>query len=196
VVVLTTRAGLVGLGVPAVLTNRPVAVKRLGGVLAGNEFLAGAALLGGGDMVVVVEPNGIELAGVVAVDRPLVAVVDDSRAVRQLLAATLASGGFEVETVADRSALFDLLAARAVELVVVDFHLDDDDGISLAATLADRYPDLPVVMLSGVAGDHEEAAARQVGVQDVFHKAGLGDGGFLESIRRLVGGAVPEEVSA
>ncbi len=196
VVVLTTRAGLVGLGVPAVLTNRPVAVKRLGGVLAGNEFLAGAALLGGGDMVVVVEPNGIEVAGVGALDRPLVAVVDDSRAVRQLLAATLASGGFEVETVGDRSALFDLLAARDVELVVVDFHLDDDDGISLAAALADRYPELPVVMLSGVAGDHEEEEARRVGVRDVFHKAGLGDGGFLESIRRLVDQAVPEEVSA
>lgn len=188
VVVLTTRAGLVGLGVPAVLGNRPVAVKRLGGVLAGNEFLAGAALLGGGDMVVVVEPNGIETVGVgPGGERPLVAVVDDSRAVRQLLAATLASGGFDVEALPDRSGLVDLLERRPVQALVLDFHLDDDDGVSLAAAIGEAHPELPIVLLSGVAGPEEQEAARAVGVREVFDKAGVGDGTFIEAVRRLVG---------
>ncbi len=197
VVVLTTRAGFVAMGVPAVLSSRLVAVKRLAGVLSGNEFLAGAALLGGGDMVVVVEPNGIEAVGVrVGPDRPTIAVVDDSRAVRQLLAATLASGGFEVESMSDRSELMDLLAKRSIQAVVLDFHLDHDDGVSIAAALGDQYPDLPVVLLSGVAGETEKEAARRVGVREVFDKNGLGDGAFLESLRRLVAGdPVPEEAT-
>lgn len=188
VVVATTKAGLVGLGVPAVLSSRLVAVKRLGGVLAGNEFLAGAALLGGGDMVMVVEPNAIETVGLGAgQDRPLVVVVDDSRAVRQLLSATLASAGFDVEAVADRRSLLAVLDRRSAEAVVVDFHLDEDDGVSLAAAVADAYPDLPVVMLSGVAGESEKRAARAVGVRDVFEKAGVGDGTFVDAIRSLIG---------
>jgi chemotaxis protein histidine kinase CheA/CheY-like chemotaxis protein len=188
VVVATTKAGLVGLGVPAVLSSRLVAVKRLGGVLAGNEFLAGAALLGGGDMVMVVEPNGIETVGLGAgQDRPLVVVVDDSRAVRQLLSATLASAGFDVEAVADRRSLLAVLDRRSAEAVVVDFHLDEDDGVSLAAAVADAYPDLPVVMLSGVAGESEKRAAREAGVRGVFEKAGVGDGTFVDAIRSLIG---------
>ena len=50
----------------------------------------------------------------------------------------------------------------------------------------DRYPELPVVLLSGVAGEDEKEAARKVGVRQVFDKSGLGDGAFLESLREVV----------
>ncbi|MDH3308526.1 MAG: ATP-binding protein, partial [Acidimicrobiia bacterium] len=58
-VVLTTRLGLVGLGVSGIEGTRQVAVKGIGPILGGTPYLTGAALLGGGEVLVVVEPNGL-----------------------------------------------------------------------------------------------------------------------------------------
>lgn len=194
VVVVATRAGPLALGVPEVLSNRLVAVKRLGGVLAGTDFLAGAALLGGGDIVVVVEPAGLGSVSRVpaGVERPLVVVVDDSRAVRQLVAATLVSQGLDVVAVPDRAGLKEALVKRTPSAVVLDYHLDGDDGASLAASLAHHHPDVPVVLLSGVADDDEQEAARAAGVRAIFRKSTLGDGSFADELLKVVMAGRPD----
>lgn len=195
VVVVATRFGLLALGVPEVLSNRLVVMKRLGGALAGNDLLAGAALLGGGDLVVVIEPGVLGSSATVRHERIPVIVVDDSRAVRQLVAASLVSEGFEVLAVPDRAGLLAAVAERRPAVVVLDYHLADDDGVRVAAALLERHPDLPVVLLSGVADPEQRQAALQAGVRAVFEKSAITDGSFAAVLRAVIEGADVTEVA-
>ncbi|MGH8928936.1 MAG: hybrid sensor histidine kinase/response regulator, partial [Acidimicrobiia bacterium] len=100
-VILTTRSGQVAVAVGEVLGRRRVAVKALGPILGGSRNITGAALLGGGEVMVVVDPNYLgELARHQQMQpepRRRILVVDDSAGVRQLIAATLSGRGFDVQ---------------------------------------------------------------------------------------------------
>ena len=97
VIVLSSPVGPVALTVPAVIGQQQVAAKELGPLIGGAPHLTGAALLGGGDVVVLVDPSRLaervrELP--LTIDsRPVVLVVDDSQGARQVVAASLTSSG-------------------------------------------------------------------------------------------------------
>ena len=95
--VINTRFGLVAITVSELIDRRRVAVKNLGPILEGPGHVTGAALLGGGQVLVVLDPNFLgylakRRPGLVG-HRPRILVVDDSAGVRQLLSATLNGAG-------------------------------------------------------------------------------------------------------
>ena len=77
-------------------------------------------------------------------------LVEDDQLVRRSLTRWLISDGFEVIAVADgQEALSVLKAAGDIACVVSDISMPGIDGEPLAARLADQYPNLPVVLVSG-----------------------------------------------
>jgi FixJ family two-component response regulator len=79
----------------------------------------------------------------------IVAVVDDDRAVLQSLESLLESVGYIVRLFASAEAL---LASDSVSLtvcVISDIGMPGMNGIALKALLLQRYPDLPVILITG-----------------------------------------------
>ena len=190
VVLVTTRAGLVALTAPEVMGARQIAVKALGPLLQGLPHLTGAAVLNGTDVVVMLEPNRLEerartLPAIIG-PRARVMVVDDSPGVRKLLAATLASHGFETIVAAGVREALGSLESERIDGLVVDYSMPGHDGLELVARVRQASPGLPIIMVSAVAGSDVQARARQAGVDVYFDKSDLRKGALAATLQALV----------
>ena len=190
IVVLSTRLGPVALTVPKVEGRRQVAVKGLGPVLAGSPHLAGAALLGGGEVVVVVDPD--QLADRVrsvprpVKQRPRVLVVDDSQGVRQLVGAALSGQGFDVVVASGAAEALDELVRSDFDALVVDYQMPGPDGVELVDEVRAGSRSLPVIMVSAVATAEDQDRAWKAGVDAYLDKFDLRKGALVDTLRSLL----------
>jgi chemotaxis protein histidine kinase CheA len=191
-VIVSTRSGLVAGGVGEVLGRRRVAVKALGPILGGSRNITGAALLGGGEVMVVVDPHYLgEFARhhQTEIDRRWkVLVVDDSAGVRQLIAATLSGRGFEVHVAENARDAVMALASSPVDVLVVDYAMPRSNGVELVRALRAGNVTIPIVMVSGVASPQEQAAAWEAGVNAYLDKSDLRLGALISTLRSLLEG--------
>lgn len=107
---------------------------------------------------------------------PRVLVVDDDPRVGRLVRLTLEMEGIAVVAAATLAEARPLLEAD-LRAVVLDRRLPDGDGLDLLADLAERCPDVPVVVFSALdADDREPPGVRRVPKSDVgalFEALGL-----------------------
>jgi signal transduction histidine kinase len=106
-------------------------------------------------------------------DVATVLVVEDNPGDARLTELALQRAGVSRVLHADRLAsAVDLLEERTVDAVLLDLHLPDvhrsTDGVEL---LTARFPDIPVVVLTGSVGEDSGPAAVAVGAQDFIGKA-------------------------
>ncbi len=189
--VISTRSGLVAVTVSELVDRRRVAVKNLGPILDGAGHITGAALLGGGQVLVVLDPNFL---GVVArqrptavEDRPRVLVVDDSAGVRQLLSATLNGAGFDVEVAGSAREAILAMAGNGFDAMVVDYSMPRSNGVELVRAMRAAEIRVPIIMVSGVANPEEKAAAWEVGVDAYLDKFDLRHGVLTKTLKQLLG---------
>ena len=189
-VVLSTRHGPVAVAVGEVLGRRRVAVKALGPILGGARNLTGAALLGGGEVLVVVDPNYLgELARrqeTTPERHRRILVVDDSAGVRQLISATLAARGYEVEVASSAKEAVIAVASGRFDALVVDYAMPRSNGVDLVRALRAGNVTIPMVMVSGVANADEQAAAWEAGVDAYLEKSDLRQGALVATLRSLL----------
>jgi len=190
VIVLATRSGLLAVTVPRIIGRRQVAVKGLGPVLAGVPHLTGAAVLGGGEVVVVIEPNRlgdrVRSLPTPVVSRPRVLVVDDSRGARQLVGSVLTGQGFETLVAADADEGIAKLRSESFDALVVDYAMPGPDGVELVRAVRNILPSLPVVMVSAVADEKDQARAWSAGVDAYLDKADLRQGLLATTLQSLL----------
>lgn len=96
-------------------------------------------------------------------------VVDDDPGLRELLQEYLTTQGYEVEAVADGSAMEQALQRNTVNLVILDLMLPGEDGLSLARKLRARSK-LPIIMLSARGEDVDRIIGLEVGADDYLAK--------------------------
>ena len=77
-------------------------------------------------------------------------VVDDEAQIRELLCIYLMKQGFKVSTAATSEETIRFLANTAVDLVVLDIGLGEEDGLRVLASIKKAHPALKVVMLTGM----------------------------------------------
>jgi two-component system nitrogen regulation response regulator NtrX len=102
---------------------------------------------------------------------PSVLIVDDEPNIRRMVGALLGAEGFEVHDAPDAAA--GLARATEVEpdLVLLDLMMPNPtDGLDLLEKLRERYPDLPVVMMSGRAGLSDAVKATRLGAVNFLEK--------------------------
>jgi CheY-like chemotaxis protein len=189
--VINTRFGLVAITVDELIDRRRVAVKNLGPILEGPGHVTGAALLGGGQVLVVLDPNFLgylakRRPGLVG-HRPRILVVDDSAGVRQLLSATLNGAGFDVEVAAGAREALMAMANDEFEAMVVDFSMPRSNGVELVRAMRASDVKVPIVMVSGVATQDEKQAAWEAGVDAYLDKFDLRQGVLTATLRRMIG---------
>jgi two-component system chemotaxis sensor kinase CheA len=189
--VVSTRSGMVAVTVSELIDRRRVAVKNLGPILEGAGHITGAALLGGGQVLVVLDPNFL---GVVArqrprilEDKPRVLVVDDSAGVRQLLSATLNGAGFDVKVASGAREAVLAMATDGFAAMVVDYSMPRSNGVELVRAMRASDVQVPIVMVSGVATQDEKDAAWEVGVDAYLDKFDLRQGVLTKTLKQLIG---------
>lgn len=105
---------------------------------------------------------------------PRVLVVDDEPASRRLLQQALRPLGFSVETCASGAEALRIVETDPVDLLVLDFEMPEMDGAEICAQLrAHARPelaDLPIILLTGHAGESEEVRCLQAGANDFVTK--------------------------
>ncbi len=190
-VVVSTRSGLVAVAVSEIVDRRRVAVKSLGPILEGAGHITGAALLGGGQVLVVLDPNFLGIVARqrprLAEDKPRVLVVDDSAGVRQLLSATLNGAGFEVEVASGAREAMMAMATDGFDAMVVDYSMPRSNGVELVRAMRAAEVRVPIVMVSGVATAEEKKDAWEVGVDAYLDKFDLRQGVLTKTLRQLMG---------
>lgn len=88
-------------------------------------------------------------------------VVDDDDPVRVMLARLLRTQGYTVLQAAHASEARTILDTKRPDLVISDIVMPGESGIELRRGILERWPDLPVILISGYSAEGPaEFAAR------------------------------------
>ncbi len=193
VLVIQSPTGPIALAVDDVMDLHEVVTKDLGPLLSGTSVVSGVALLGAEETVMLVDPGRLadnlrDLEVRPAGPIHTVLVVDDSQGVRQVVSGVLASHGFSTVAAGSVSDALAALARNDIDALVVDFSMPRADGVALVHMVRQRYGDVPVVMLSGVASKEDRARAERAGVHAFFDKADFAKGALVDKLRELIDG--------
>ena len=190
--VVNTRSGLVAVTVSELVDRRRVAVKNLGPILEGAGHITGAALLGGGQVLVVLDPNFL---GVLARqrprpvdDRPRVLVVDDSVTSRMLNKKLLTASGFQVATANDGRAALDMVHAQHCDLVLTDIQMPQMDGYELTRRIKQdpQHSNLPVILLTTLDSQEDKKRGVEAGADAYLVKRDLSQAELVDIIEQLI----------
>ena len=100
---------------------------------------------------------------------PLILVVDDDAATRELIAEYLAEYQYRVIGAADGQTMRTILAGNVVDLVVLDLKLPAEDGMSIARELR-AQSSIPIIMLTGRRDDADRILGLELGADDYLTK--------------------------
>jgi CheY-like chemotaxis protein len=89
-------------------------------------------------------------------------LVDDEAMMRKMVKLTLQKRGFQVFDAAAGSQAIALAEQHPIDILVTDIVMDDMDGWTLAGSLTQRHPGLPVVFTSGYPVDFEDERPKDV----------------------------------
>ena len=99
-------------------------------------------------------------------------VVDDSEAIRQILADALEQEGYRVQTAADGHQAWELLRQSrfCYDLVITDVTMPAVDGLELLARIMADWPWIKVVLITGCANADLKLRAQMLGAVAVLSK--------------------------
>jgi signal transduction histidine kinase len=101
----------------------------------------------------------------------------DARLCRELLREGFAEP-FELHNAVTLAEGLAALAKEPVDVALLDLSLPDAHGLASVREVAERFPRLPIVVMSGLADEAVSLAALQTGAQDYLVK-GQGDGTLI-----------------
>jgi two-component system chemotaxis sensor kinase CheA len=197
--------------VDALVGEQEIVVKPLAWPLRRVRNVSGAAVLGSGQLVVILNPADLlrtslrhaerVASGAVAVaarpalpaepaprHRARVLVVDDSLTTRTLERSILETAGYEVLLAADGVEALDVLRREAVDLVVSDVDMPRLDGFGLTSALRrdEALRRLPVVLVTSLAAQEHRERGVAVGADAYLVKSAFDQAQLVETVGRLI----------
>jgi len=101
---------------------------------------------------------------------PALLIVDDERTLRFSIGEWARDAGFRpLEAESGRVAL-DIVREQAVDVVLLDLKLGDENGLQILKRLREENATLPVIMLTGHGGVEEAVQATRLGAYDFIEK--------------------------
>lgn len=98
-------------------------------------------------------------------------VVDDEEAIREIVSSMLSTAGYQTRQAASGVQALEVLASdREFDLMLSDLMMAELDGIALLERSKERYPDLPVIMVTAVHDISVALAAIRNGAYDYLLK--------------------------
>ncbi|MFA6970795.1 MAG: response regulator [Gallionella sp.] len=203
VVILGTGHKQLAFLVDEILGEQEVLVKTLGRQLARVRNVAGASVLGTGQVVAVLNvpdllksakstagkaPPSVAAETHGAVKKQSILVVEDSITSRALLKNILESAGFLVTTAVDGVDAYTALKTGSFDLIVSDVEMPRMDGFDLTAKVrADKqFTELPVVLVTALESREHRERGIDVGANAYIVKSSFDQSNLLEVVRRLI----------
>ena len=100
---------------------------------------------------------------------PHILLVDDERDIRDPLAAYLGRNAMRVTKAEDAAAARQILAAHAIDLILLDIMMPGEDGLSLAGFVR-ATSGIPVILLTAKAEDMDRIIGLELGADDYVTK--------------------------
>ncbi len=114
-------------------------------------------------------------------------VIDDDVAVSGLLQRILSGAGYRVLVAADGKRGMAVLKRQAVDLVITDLVMPEQEGLETVTQLHAQRPKLPVIAISGAFGGSFLKAAGMLGASATLAKP-IAPDALLRAVKELVGG--------
>ena len=105
--------------------------------------------------------------------RVRICLIDDDIFVRDAMALGLGDAGFDVVTAPGAAAGFDIISREAFQAVITDMNMPGAGGAQFIAEARGRWPDMPIVAISGAAtlnGRNTADVARELGADATLIK--------------------------
>ncbi len=207
VLLLRTGQGVTAVHVDEMVGNQEVVVKNIGPQLARVSGIAGATVLGSGEIVLIINPVQLaqrqDIPGfdplaegrvtssrdavVPSVRAPLAMVVDDSLTVRKITSRLLTREGFEVITAKDGLEALQQLDETRPDVILLDIEMPRMDGFEFTRTIkADaRHAEVPIIMITSRTADKHRNRARELGV-DLFLGKPYQEQELLRTLREML----------
>ena len=98
-------------------------------------------------------------------------VVDDEESIREIVCSMLAASGYQTQPVPSGVEALELLESGAdFDLMLSDLMMAELDGIGLLERTKEKYPDMPVIMVTAVHDISVALAAIRNGAYDYLLK--------------------------
>lgn len=190
--------------VDEILNEQEVLVKSLGKQLSRVRNIAGATVLGTGQVVLVINVSDLMKSAVRLSATPIkqaaaplekeetekksVLVVEDSITARALVKNILEAAGYEVATAVDGVDGFTQLRSGQFDIVVSDVDMPRMSGFDLTAKIRGdkKLADLPVVLVTALESREDRERGIDVGANAYIVKSSFDQSNLLEVIRRLI----------
>jgi CheY-like chemotaxis protein len=117
--------------------------------------------------------------------RPFVLIVDDDEVIRSLLRLTLPDEGYDLVEAEDGDQALQISDADQPALVLLDWRMPGISGEDVLTALKQRYPDVPVIVLTAEPEAKVRTQAESLGA-DVFMAKPFSPLQLLATVERLL----------
>ena len=203
VLVLGAGDERIGFGVEQVRSEQVVLIKSLGPQLARVRNVAGATVLGSGQVVPILNvPDLLKTAvktsrapaGAAAAEEMdesagnAILVVEDSITSRTLLKNILEAARYQVQTAVDGVEGLTELRSGRYDLVVSDVQMPRMDGFELTRQIRadEKLGELPLVLVTSLESREDREQGIDAGADGYIVKSSFDQSNLLETIRRLI----------
>jgi len=194
ILLLKSGQNMTAVHVDEMIGNQEVVVKNIGPQLARVSGIAGATVLGTGEVVLIINP--VQLAQRIDVETetpmvlktaqatraaaasaaasgpPLVMIVDDSLTVRKITSRLLTREGFAIVTAKDGLDALQVINERVPDAILLDIEMPRMDGFEFAKTIkADvKFAHVPIIMITSRTAEKHRNRAQELGVEAYLGK--------------------------
>jgi two-component system chemotaxis sensor kinase CheA len=205
VVILSSAKKRIAFLVDAVVGQQESVVKSLGKQLSRVPNIAGATILGTGQVIMTLNPVDLTMsarttesrsssaartaqAQVQAEKRPTVLVVDDSLTTRTLEKNILETAGYDVKVATDGKEALDILQSDGCDLVVSDVLMPRMNGLELTESIRGnaKLKELPIVLVTSLDSREDRERGIELGANAYVVKSNFEQANFLQTIEQFV----------
>ncbi len=185
--------------VDTVKGEQEILVKGVSAPLLRVRNIAGAAILGTGQVVPILNVSDLMKSAVqvrvapskaseeVASQSRSILVAEDSITARMLLKNILTAAGYDVATAVDGAEAFSILKTRRFDLLVSDVEMPAMDGFELTEKIRAHkdLSELPVILVTALGSREHRERGIDVGANAYIVKSSFDQGNLLEIVKRL-----------
>jgi DNA-binding NtrC family response regulator len=97
--------------------------------------------------------------------------VDDEAPIRELLSLYFRKKGLEVTTAMTGQQAREIVAVQPISLAILDVNLAGENGLELLGFFQSHYPQVPVIIFTGLTGQDMVEKAMAAGAKDFMRKS-------------------------
>ena len=99
-------------------------------------------------------------------------IIEDEKAVREMLCFTLKNNGFEILEAEDSNSALDTLRENEINLILLDWMLPGKQGIEISSIIrsSSEIKDIPIIMLTAKSDESDKVLGLESGADDYITK--------------------------